>query len=239
MLSAENISIGYETGGPVFPAISFSADAGDMVALLGVNGIGKSTLLRTASGLQKKLGGSLAYGGVQVHDITASKRAKLISVVLTERIFIDNITVKDFIALGRSPYTDWMGRLSVEDEEAVEHVIFVMKIGKLQNRLFNQLSDGEKQKTLVARALCQQTPVIILDEPTAFLDFRNKREILDLLKSISTEMKKIILLSTHDIEAALDNCNKFWIMTEEKQFCEINASSDARENVFKALKIQL
>ncbi|MDB5280931.1 MAG: ATP-binding component [Bacteroidota bacterium] len=237
MLKAENIYIGYEADKPVFTIPDFSALPGDMVALLGVNGIGKSTLLRTIAGLQKKLSGNLLLDDRDIQSLTPVERAKLISVVLTERIFIDNITVRDFIALGRSPYTDWLGRLSDEDEKEIEKVISVMKIEKLQNRMFNQLSDGEKQKALIARALCQQTSVIILDEPTAFLDFRNKREILNLLRTISNELKKIILFSTHDIEAALQHCNKFWVMTEEKDFCEIDSGPGSEAEVKSKLKI--
>jgi iron complex transport system ATP-binding protein len=159
--------------------------------------------------------------------------------VLTEKIFIDNITVKDFIALGRSPYTNWLGNLTAQDVEEVEKVLFIMKIEKLQNRLFNHLSDGEKQKVMIARALCQQTPVMILDEPTAFLDFRNKKEILDLLSSISREMKKLIICSTHDIEASLNYCNKFWIMSEEKEFFEIKREGNYKEEVMKKLFVEV
>ncbi len=238
MLTAQNMSIGYNAANnvaPVYTGISFSAAEGDMIALLGVNGIGKSTLLRTIAGLQMRTGGRLELNGMDVHAISVAERARQISIVLTERIFIDNITVKDFIALGRTPYTGWLGRLSKTDEEEIEKVIQVMKIEKLQNRLFNRLSDGEKQKAIIARALCQQTPVIILDEPTAFLDFRSKREILDILKSISADLKKTIIFSTHDIEASLEYCDKFWIMTEEGEFREIQRTVNLKENVWGAL----
>lgn len=238
MLSAENISIGYGAGNPVFFNISFSAEAGDLIGLLGVNGIGKSTLLRTIAGLQQRTGGKLILNGADIQTLHAAVRAKQISIVLTERIFIDNITVKDFIALGRTPYTGWLGQLSAEDEQEVENVIRGMKIEKLQNRFFNQLSDGEKQKAVIARALCQQTPVMILDEPTAFLDFRNKREILDILKAISSDLKKTIIFSTHDIEASLEYCNKFWIMTEMGIFREIKRNENFRGEVMSALSIQ-
>jgi len=239
MLSAQNISIGYNTDNPVFRNISLTAEAGDMIGLLGINGIGKSTLLRTLAGLQHQTSGELTLNGNDIHQLSAALRATQISIVLTERIFIDNITVKDFIALGRTPYTGWLGRLNENDEREIENVITVMKIQKLQNRLFNQLSDGEKQKALIARALCQQTPVMILDEPTAFLDFRNKREILEILKTISGELKKITIFSTHDIEASLEFCNKFWIMTEEGLFREIKRTNNFRDEVMSALSISI
>ena len=235
MLSTTHISIGYKATAPVFGNIQFEAGAGDMVALLGVNGIGKSTLLRTLAGLQRPLEGNLNLNGADIHAMAAPQRAKQISIVLTERLFIDNITVKDFIALGRTPYTGWLGQLSAEDEAEVNRVVAIMKIEKLQPRFFNQLSDGEKQKVVIARALCQQTPVMILDEPTAFLDFRNKREILELLKTISAELKKTIIFSTHDIEASLEYCNKFWIMTEAGVFREIGGSENVRKEVMEAL----
>jgi len=238
MLTASNMRIGYKANQSIFSAINFSAEEGDMVGLLGVNGIGKSTLLRTIAGLQQATTGTLQLNGEDIHHLTAPLRARKISVVLTERIFIDNITVKDFIALGRTPYTGWLGQLSKVDEQEVDSVIVVMKLEKLQHRFFNQLSDGEKQKTIIARALCQQTSVIILDEPTAFLDFRNKREILDILKTISTELKKTIIFSTHDIEASLEYCNKFWIMTETRKFQQIKRGENFKEQIMSALSIQ-
>jgi iron complex transport system ATP-binding protein len=200
-----------------------------------VNGIGKSTLLRTIAGLQQRTGGKLELNRTDIHALPVAERARQISIVLTERLFIDNITVKGLVALGRTPYTGWLGNLSDADKQEVENVIGVMKIEKLQNRFFNELSDGEKQKAIIARALCQQTPVMILDEPTAFLDFRNKRDILDILKTISTDLQKTIIFSTHDIEACLEYCNKFWIMTEAGVFREIMRTENFREEVMRGL----
>lgn len=232
------MSIGYGAERQIFSAINFAAGAGDMIGLLGVNGIGKSTLLRTVAGLQLRTGGQLTLNGADIHALSAVERARQISIVLTEKILIDNITVRSLIALGRTPYTGWLGKLSEADEQEVDRVIEVMKIEKLQSRLFNQLSDGEKQKAIIARALCQQTPLMILDEPTAFLDFRNKREILDILKTISGDLKKTIIFSTHDIEASLEYCNKFWIMTETGMFKEIIRNENFKQEVMAALSIQ-
>ncbi|HLP50872.1 MAG TPA: ABC transporter ATP-binding protein [Chitinophagales bacterium] len=234
-LKAQNLNIGYGSDKVVFRDISFAAAEGEMVALLGVNGIGKSTLLRTLSGLQKSVGGDITIGEKNLNDLPVQERARLISIVLTERIFIDNILVKEFVALGRMPYTNWLGKLSDEDNAGVQRVISIMKIDKLAGKLFNELSDGEKQKVLIARALCQQTPVIILDEPTAFLDFRNKKEILELLSSIARELKKIVILSTHDVEASLNYCSKCWIMTEDKTFVEISKTQKFGEQVLQLL----
>ncbi len=230
-LQAQQLDIGFGKGEIIFPNINFATGEGNMIALLGVNGIGKSTLLRTIAGLQHKVAGSLTINNDDITTLSAEQRAKLISIVLTERIFIDNITVRDFVALGRAPYTSWLGKLGKRDVEVIEQVIAMLKIEKLQHKLFNQTSDGEKQKALIARALCQQTPVIILDEPTAFLDFRNKREIMQLLSNISRQLKKTIIFSTHDIESCIEYCNHCWIMTEQQEFCQINRSANFEKEV--------
>lgn len=234
-LQANSLNVGYGSK-VVFPNTNFAADEGDMIALLGVNGIGKSTLLRTLSGLQKPVSGSIEIAEKELGNLSAAEKAKLVSIVLTERIYIDNITVRDFIALGRSPYTSWLGKLSDKDEEIVRQVINVMNLQKLSAKYFNEMSDGERQKTLIARALCQQTPLIILDEPTAFLDFRNKRDILGTLKDVSIGMKKTVIFSTHDIEAALDHCTKCWIMTEQQQFIEVKRSASFAAEVKQILE---
>ncbi len=232
-LKAQHLDIGFGKAKVIFRDINFSASEGNMIALLGVNGIGKSTLLRTMSGLQSKVGGGLTINNEDIAGLNAEERARFISIVLTERIFIDNITVRDFIALGRAPYTTWLGKLSQLDVEVIDQVIAMMHIEKLQGKLFNHTSDGEKQKALIARALCQQTPVIILDEPTAFLDFRNKREIMQLLSDITIKLKKIVIFSTHDIETCLEYCSHCWIMDEQQGFHQI-ARSDNFETQVKA-----
>lgn len=234
-LKAAKLNIGYGNDKIIFPDISFAAYEGEFIALLGVNGIGKSTLLRTISGLQKSVSGNISVGEKLLDSLSVQERAKLISIVLTEKIFVDNISIREFVALGRMPYTSWLGNLSDDDSKEVEKVIAVMNMEKLKDKLFNQISDGEKQKVLIARALCQQTPLIILDEPTAFLDFRNKKEILDLLSSVSKTMKKIVILSTHDIEASFEYCNKCWVMTEEKKFVEITRTENFRNEVTQLL----
>lgn len=232
-----NLHIGYHNRPVVFSNISFSAQPGDMIALLGVNGIGKSTLLRTLSGLQPALSGEIVIGGKNLSQTTAPERATLVSVVLTEKLIIDNITVRNLIALGRSPYTGWLGQLTKEDEQLIGEIIALLKLENLQHKFFNELSDGEKQKVLIARALCQQTPVIILDEPTAFLDFRNKRDILQTLRNICNTLHKTVILSTHDIEAALEYCNKCWVMTEQKTFSEVSSSAQFAQEVKGLLKV--
>jgi iron complex transport system ATP-binding protein len=234
ILEAHNLNIGYGKE-MVFPGISFKAAEGEFIALLGVNGIGKSTLLRTICGLQKTVSGNIAVAGTLLEKIPLAERAKLISVVLTEKILVENISVREFIALGRMPYTNWLGKLTEEDQKEINRIIEVLNIHKLQAKLFNHISDGERQKVLIGRALAQQTPLIILDEPTGFLDFRNKKEILDLLASISQKMRKTIILSTHDIESCIQYCSKCWLMTEDKKFAEIRKSENYRNEVLGLL----
>ncbi|MFN8286236.1 MAG: ABC transporter ATP-binding protein [Chitinophagales bacterium] len=218
-LQAKNLVVGYGAK-TVFGDIDFTANAGEMVALLGVNGIGKSTLLKTLSGALLKQSGSLLISGKELSELNVQQRALQLSVVLTEKLWLDNMLVKDFIALGRAPHTGSMGTLTLADKQIVERVIENTRATALAAKFFNELSDGEKQKVLIARALCQDTPVIVLDEPTAFLDFRNRYEVLKLLKRICVEEGKTVVLSTHDIENSLEVCRKCWIMTEEKRFIE-------------------
>ncbi len=233
-LKADNLEVGYGAK-LVFGNISFSAGAGDMIALLGVNGIGKSTLLKTLSGIINQKAGSLLVNGTQLSSLNVQQRAQQLSVVLTERLWLDNMLVKDFIALGRAPHTGAMGTLSDADKAVVDKVITITHASAIAGKFFNELSDGEKQKALIARALCQDTPIIILDEPTAFLDFRNKHEVLKLLKEISTAANKTVVLSTHDIESSLVFCNKCWIMTEEKRFIEKEIKGEQSREEVKAI----
>lgn len=230
-IRADNIQVGYSENQPVFSNINFAAEGGDMIALLGVNGIGKSTLLRTLSGLQQPLQGSITVSGKNLASTSAAEKAQLVSVVLTEKLVIDNMSVRSLITLGRSPYTGWLGQISEADEKIVEDIITLLKLEKLHHKNLNQLSDGERQKVLIARALCQQTPLIILDEPTAFLDFRNKRDILATLQSICECMGKTVILSTHDIETALEYCNKCWLMLEDKRFVAVSKAVDYADKV--------
>ncbi len=234
-LQADKLTIGYGRDKVTFPEITFVADEGEVIALLGVNGIGKSTLLRTISGLQNAVKGSISIGGKQLKGLTVHERAKLISIVSTERIFVDNISVKEFVTLGRMPYTGWLGNITEKDTKEVDRIITLMKIQPLRNKLFNEVSDGEKQKVLIARALCQHTPVIVLDEPTAFLDFRSKKEILELLSSIAQDLKTTVILSTHDIEISIEYCSKCWLMTEGKTFIELKRSKNFKQEVFDVL----
>ncbi len=218
VLKAENLSIGYSAASPVFVAIDFCVKQGDMVALVGVNGAGKTTLLRTIAGLQNQLSGTLTLGDNAINTMSASERATKISIVLTEKINIDNITAYDYIALGRLPYTNWLGTIDQKDKEVIQRTIEVMQVTAFQQRMYNELSDGERQRVSIARALAQDTDLIVLDEPTAFLDFKAKHTVLHLLQNIAHDLKKTILMSTHDLEATLPHCSLAWVMTENGKF---------------------
>ena len=195
--------------------ISCGIYSGELTCLLGANGVGKSTLMRTLSSFQPKLGGSILIKGKEVSTYAEKELAKLVSVVLTDRLIIKNMTARELIGLGRSPYTGFWGMLNKEDEQIVDEAIALVRIENLANRLIDTLSDGERQKCLIAKALAQSTPIIILDEPTAFLDFPSKVEIMQLLHQLSRKTNKTIFLSTHDLELALQIADKIWLMDKQ------------------------
>jgi len=174
-----------------------------LICLLGPNGIGKSTLLRTLSGLLPKLSGTIMINGRALEEYSEKELSKQVGVVLTDHPQLHNMRVEELVALGRAPYTNFFGGLSFEDKVFVDEAISLVGIDKLRGRMIRELSDGERQKVMIARALAQQTPVIILDEPTAFLDFPSKVEVMKLLRNLAHDMHKTILLSTHDLDLAV------------------------------------
>ena len=203
----EKLSIGYPGKGDVKVVASdicAGINSGELTCLLGANGVGKSTLLRTLSAFQPKLSGEIRIQGKEIGSYTDKQLSKVISVVLTEKCDIRNMTSVELIGLGRSPYTGFWGTLSKEDKEVVDHAINLVGISHLAHRMVHTLSDGERQKVMIAKALAQETPVIFLDEPTAFLDFPSKVEMMQLLHQLSRQTDKTIFLSTHDLDLSLD-----------------------------------
>jgi len=186
--------------------------AGELVALVGVNGIGKSTLLRTLAGLRPPLAGSVSIAGRALHSMGSAERARLVSVVLTGRPAMGLIDTRTLVSLGRQPWTGRMGRLSGADHRAVEEAMERMGITAFAERGVHTLSDGESQKALIARALAQDTPVMLLDEPTAFLDLVNRVLVLRLLRGIAHSTGKAVLLTTHDLATALDLCDRILVL---------------------------
>ena len=211
----ENLSIGYPGKSDVkvvADGICAGINSGELTCLLGANGVGKSTLLRTLSAFQPKLGGEIRIQGKEIESYTDKQLSRVISVVLTEKCDIRNMSVTELIGLGRSPYTGFWGTLTKEDRHIVEHSVSLVGISHLAHRMVHTLSDGERQKVMIAKALAQETPVIYLDEPTAFLDFPSKVEMMQLLHHLSRQTDKTIFLSTHDLELALQIADKIWLM---------------------------
>ncbi|MBD8346616.1 ABC transporter ATP-binding protein [Dysgonomonas sp. HGC4] len=214
-IELKNLSIGYLTkNNRKVVASDINADifSGELTCLLGANGIGKSTLLRTLSAFQPKLEGQINIEGKEIETYSEKQLSTLIGVVLTEKCDIKNMSARELIGLGRSPYTGFWGTLSDEDRAIVDKSISMVKIENLASRMVHTLSDGERQKVMIAKALAQETPIIFLDEPTAFLDFPSKVEIMQLLHRLSRETNKTIFLSTHDLELALQIADKIWLI---------------------------
>ena len=210
-ITLRDLTIGYD-GKAVAESINATLESGQLTCLLGANGAGKSTLLRTVSAFQEPLKGEILYDGTPVVDFSPKERAKMIGVVLTQRPQVQYMKVREMVGLGRSPYTGFWGKLAEEDEAMVTDAMDRVGIMPLADRLVHTLSDGERQKVMIAKTLAQQTPVIFLDEPTAFLDFPSKVETMQLLHSLCHDMDKIVFLSTHDVEIALQMSDRIWLM---------------------------
>lgn len=197
------LSVGYKIGHAVVSDINLTLQSGKLASLIGENGVGKSTLLKTLTGFLPKLEGSLLLDGKDISEFSQRALARQISIVLTQKPEVQNLTVEEIVGLGRSPYTGFFGKLHANDQQIVDESITAVGIEKLKNRMIQTLSDGERQKVMIAKALAQQTPIIFLDEPTAFLDFSSKVETFQLLQRMAHEMGKLVLLSTHDLELAV------------------------------------
>mgnify|MGYP000636862540 CR=1 FL=1 len=221
-INISNLSVGYDNK-PLLENINLSSNSGKMIGLFGRNGQGKSTLLKTISGLLPAIEGSFNYNEIDILSLSEKERAKVLSIVTTTQNNIGNITVKDFIAFGRFPYTNWLGINTNKDYKEIDKAIALCKLDSFANRNYDELSDGEKQKVNIARAIAQDTPLIILDEPTVHLDLINKVKVLKLLKELSEKHHKTIIISTHQIEYALQICDEIWLIHNK----EINNYSPA------------
>lgn len=214
-LKAKNLEIGYNTGSndkSIVKDIDFESKAGELTAIVGVNGIGKSTLLRTLASVQPKLTGTIELQNKNLDSFKPLELASKISVVLTEPIASKNMTVSELVAFGRQPYTNWIGNLSTEDKNKISAALTMLELDDLKNKKCFELSDGQLQRVMIARALAQDTDLILLDEPTTHLDLYHKVQILKLLKSIAGETDKTILFTTHEIEMAIQLCDKMLLL---------------------------
>lgn len=200
-ITTNRLTVGYR-GHRVVEDISLSLPCGRLVCLLGPNGAGKSTLLRTLCGFQPPIEGTVTISGSDITTMSAAEVARLVSVVLTDRPLTLSLTAREMVGMGRAPYTGFWGRLSDDDRRLVSEAMQTVGIDSLATRRMGQLSDGERQKVMIAKALAQHTPVIVLDEPTAFLDYPSKVAVMKTLARLAHDEGKTILMSTHDLELA-------------------------------------
>ncbi|WP_234396545.1 ABC transporter ATP-binding protein [Hoylesella enoeca] len=229
----KDLTVGYPMCGKqakaVLTDVNATVESGRLTCMLGANGVGKSTLLRTLAGFQTALSGEIRIARQREDDrearafdeigrLTKKELARRISVVLTGKPDVQNITATELVGLGRSPYTGFWGSLNEADHRIVDEALQLVGIQALAGRMIQTLSDGERQKVMIAKALAQQTPIILLDEPTAFLDFPSKVDVMQLLRRLAREQDKTILLSTHDLELALQLSDELWMLDAERAY---------------------
>ncbi|MCH7400957.1 ABC transporter ATP-binding protein [Belliella kenyensis] len=215
VLKASSLKLGYKRKGVdvvIADRLELELYQGKLTCLLGPNGVGKSTLVKTIMGQLPSLGGEIWLQGMSLGKISTKELSKKIAVVLTDKVSLGNVTVYQMIALGRIPHTAWHGSMSIGDHQKVENAIEITKIGYLRHTVLSELSDGQLQKVMIARALAQDGELLILDEPTAHLDMINRFEVMHLLRRIAKEEQKAILVVTHDLDIAIDTADEFWIM---------------------------
>lgn len=220
MITLKNLVVGYPDGRhtrQLNHAANEEARDGMLTCLIGANGAGKSTLLRTIAGFQLPLEGTVLLGGDDVRALSPRQRAERMAVVLTDRPDVMCTTVWEMVATGRAPFTGFWGRLSGKDRNIVTRSLRLVGIEWMADRTVASLSDGERQKVMIAKALAQQTPIILLDEPTAFLDYPSRVEVMQLLLNIAHEEHKTVLLSTHDLDLALHTADRIWLFEKERR----------------------
>jgi iron complex transport system ATP-binding protein len=221
ILQTHNLSVGYSKKGSdsiIAEGIDFSIEKGELVGVVGANGIGKSTLLRTLTGMQNALKGSIFLNGKSLNEYSSFQLATQLSVVLTEAPASKNLSVLEMISLGRQPYTNWMDSLSEIDKKAINFALEATETTALTHRKCYELSDGQMQRVAIARALAQDTPLIILDEPTTHLDLYHRAYVLKLLKNLAKETGKTILFSTHEIDLAIQLTDKMLVMAKDATY---------------------
>ena len=233
-ITLEQLSVGYKGFPPVVSNINVEIKSGELTCLIGSNGIGKSTLLKTLTGFLPKLSGRLLLDGRDINMLSQRERAKYISIVLTYKSDVQNLSVTEMVGMGRMPYTGFWGKLNTSDQTIVAEAIEMVGIEHLKNRMIQTLSDGERQKVMIAKALAQQTPVILLDEPTSFLDFPSKVEMLQLLHRLAKETNKVVFLSTHDLELALHIADR--LVELNKNGLQVVPAQQVKEEINKLLE---
>ena len=206
MIRLENISLGYGAR-RLLEGVTTRFEAGTLTALIGRNGAGKSTLLRALAGLEPLQAGAITIGGTPIAELDGAEAARRVAFVATDKVRIANLPCEDLVALGRAPYTNWIGRLQDVDREIVADALAKVGMSNFARKTMDRMSDGECQRVMIARALAQQTPVILLDEPTAFLDMPNRYELCRLLQRLAHDEQKAIIFSTHELDIASKMCD--------------------------------
>jgi iron complex transport system ATP-binding protein len=219
ILSIDSLRIGYGSGkneNVLLPPLNASASYGELIAVIGRNGIGKSTLLRTLTGLQQPLGGAISYYRKDIKDYSRIELAQKVGYISTEIVKVSNMRVYDLVALGRFPHTNWIGKVEKRDHEVILDALKKTSMSSFAQKFISELSDGERQKAMIARILTQDTGIMVMDEPTAFLDVASKYEILHLMHQLSGNGTKTIIFSTHDLQMAISQADKIWLILENE-----------------------
>ncbi|HBW49976.1 MAG TPA: ABC transporter ATP-binding protein [Herpetosiphon sp.] len=219
VLATDNLSVGYHQrrgqSRSVLQNLNLSLAKGEFVCLLGANGAGKSTLIRTLTHMQAPISGSVTINQQPLHHLSKAQLAKQLSVVLTDRLQVSNLTGYELVSLGRMPYTNLFGSLNQHDHQVVRWALHATNSDDLAQRLLNEMSDGERQRIMIARALAQEPAVMILDEPTAFLDLPRRVEITSLLRKLAHETGLSVVMSTHDLDLAIGSADRLWLVFDD------------------------
>ena len=237
VLRTQNLSIGYTSknkASTIVKGIDIGVERGNLIGLVGINGSGKSTLLRTLAGLHPTLSGEIHIGKILLQEATPQLLAQKLSVVLTDKRISQQLTVYDLVALGRQPYTGWLGQLSRDDHTIVKKAIQLAQLDDLQERSCGTLSDGQLQRAFIARALAQNTSLILMDEPLSHLDLHHKASLLSLMQQITQEQGKTIIFATHEISHVLPLCDAFMVI-QNGQLLFDNTIKLIEQDVFNGL----
>jgi iron complex transport system ATP-binding protein len=217
ILCVDSLNIGYVSGRKktiLLPPLNASAKEGELIAIIGRNGIGKSTLLRTLAGIQMNLGGGIFYSGKNINDYSRNELALKVGYISTEQVKVPNMSIYDLVSIGRYPHTNWFGKINSNDHRIIMGAIEMTSMSEFCHKNISELSDGERQKAMIARILAQDAGLMIMDEPTAFLDIGSKYEILHLMHQLTRNSGKTIIFSTHDLQSAVSQADKIWLILD-------------------------
>jgi len=238
LIRASDLEIGYGASGnrySVFRNLSLEFFGGDIIGIIGNNGVGKSTLLKTLSGLQVPLRGFIELHNKPLKHCHPDERARSMSVVLTEKISGFNLKVYDLVAMGRLPYTGFLNTLSDQDKQVIEQSLFDCGISPQQNKLLSELSDGQYQKAMIAMGLSRQAPLLLLDEPTAFLDYASKHAVFKLLRHLAVDQKKCVIVSSHDLELLFQYSDKLLLMRQDGSYSLLETKACDKQSLLNEL----